>query len=247
MNKISIVIPMLNEATSIRKLLQYLIENSTATHISEIIIVDGGSTDRSQEIVKSFIKTKQEEKLQKGNNFSQQNILLLNSEKGRAKQMNFGAKNASGNVLYFLHADSFPPKGFDQFIINEIEKGHTAGCFKMKFNSNHLWLRLASWFTQFSWKICRGGDQSLFITTQLFNTLDGFDEQFVIYEDNDLIYKLFDLQQFVVIQKWLTTSARRYNTNGIWKLQYHFWTIHIKKCLGASAQDLHNYYVKHIA
>lgn len=240
MNKISIIIPMLNEAKSISKLLQYLIENSTATHISEIIIVDGGSTDGSQNLVKNSISSNLKEK-------SQTEIVLLNSKKGRAKQMNLGAKNASGDILYFLHADTFPPKGFDQLIINETEKGHTAGCFKMKFNSNHLWLRLASWFTQFSWKICRGGDQSLFITTQLFNQLEGFDEQFLIYEDNDLIYKLYALNQFVVIQKWVTTSARRYNTNGIWKLQYHFWTIHIKKWLGASAKDLHKYYVKHIA
>jgi hypothetical protein len=160
--------------------------------------------------------------------------------------MNLGAKSSTGNMLYFLHADSFPPKNFDQLIINEVQKGHIAGCFKMKFDSNHWWLKLASWLTQFSWRACRGGDQSQFITKDLFNKIGGFDERFTVYEDNDLINKLYEMNQFVVIQEWITTSARRYNTNGILKLQYHFWMIYIKKWFGASSDELLNYYNKNI-
>ena len=81
--------------------------------------------------------------------------------------MNAGAKAATGSILYFLHADSFPPKNFDQHIINEVEKGNSAGCFRLKFDSNHWWLRLASWLTQFRWRACRGGDQSQFITKKI--------------------------------------------------------------------------------
>src|SRR5690606_16797648 len=143
---ISIIIPILNEAETIEKLLNYLIKNSATKNIAEIIVVDGGSCDGSVDIVKQF-----------------ENTSLLISEKGRAKQMNLGAKNAKGNILYFLHADSFPPKHFDTFIINEVINGKQAGCFRMQFNSNHWWLKLAGWFTKFNWKICRGGDQSLFI------------------------------------------------------------------------------------
>jgi len=149
--------------------------------------------------------------------------------------------------IYFLHADSFPPKHFDKHIIDAINKKQLAGCFKMKFNHNHWWLRLASWLTQFKWRACRGGDQSQFITKNLFNELGGFDEQFIIYEDNDLINKLYARNEFVVLQYWITTSARRYEASGIWTLQYHFWTIYVKKWFGASAKDLHNYYLKHIA
>ncbi len=230
MTKISIIIPILNEAKIIANLLNHLIESSNKENISEIIIVDGGSTDGSQSIISNY-----------------KQIIILNSKKGRAKQMNLGAKHATGSILYFLHADSFPPKHFDQLIINEFNKGNEAGCFKMKFNSNHWWLKLAGWFTQFNKKSCRGGDQSQFITQSLFNKIKGFNEDFVIYEDNDLISKLYALNQFVVIQEWLTTSARRYNSKGVYKLQYHFFMIYLKKWLGASPEILNNYYKKHIS
>ena len=229
MNKISIIIPIYNEAEHISKLLNHLIKNASKENIADIIIVDGGSSDGSQNIISKF-----------------DNTTLLNSEKGRAKQMNYGAKQANGDILYFLHADSYPPKNFDNLIIDEVKKNNLAGCFKMKFDTNHLWLKLASWFTQLPWQSCRGGDQSQFITKTLFNDIGHFDENFVIYEDNDLIRKLFARNQFVVIQEWLTTSARCYNTNGVWKLQFHYWTIHIKKWLGASPETLNNYYLKYI-
>ncbi len=229
MTKISIIIPVLNEAETISDLLEHLLKNSSKENIAEFIVVDGGSDDSTQEIVSKFTETK-----------------LLNSEKGRAKQMNLGAKQATGYILYFLHADSFPPKNFDQLIINGVEKGNPAGCFKMKFDSNHWWLKLAGWLTQFSWKACRGGDQSQFITKDLFKELNGFDESYSIYEDYDLINKLYSENQFTVIQKHLTTSARRYNNNGVWKLQYHFWTIYVKKFFGASPEELHQYYLNNI-
>jgi len=198
MNKISVIIPVLNEAENIATLLQHLLKVSSPENIAEIIIVDGGSTDGSQDIISNFISSKPK-------------IKLITSEKGRAKQMNVGAKASKGDILYFLHADSFPPKLFCQHIIDAIKNKQLAGCFKMKFDHNHWWLRLASWLTQFKWRACRGGDQ------------------------------------IVVLQHWITTSARRYETSGIWTLQYHFWTIYVKKWFGASAKDLHNYYLKHIA
>jgi len=230
MNSISIIIPMLNEADNIKNLLDHLMENASDKNIAEIIVVDGGSTDASVEIVSNL-----------------KHIQLLHSKKGRAKQMNLGAKAATGNILYFLHADSFPPKDFDKYIIQEINKNNLAGCFRMQFESNHWWLRLASWLTQFSWRACRGGDQSQFTSKELFHEIGGFNEGYTIYEDNILINELYARKQFVVINKKIKTSARRYQEHGIWKLQFHFWAIYIKKWLGASADDLYLYYNKHIA
>lgn len=260
MNKLSIIIPIFNEAKHISKLLNYLLKNVSYKNNIEIIIVDGGSTDDSENIIKKFVTSSNPDSLSglyreaskegldtfSGNENTRPRISLLGSEKGRAKQMNLGAKYAKGNILYFLHADSFPPKYFDEFILNETSKGNEAGCFIMKFNSNHLWLKLAGWLTKLPFKSCRGGDQSQFITKSLFNTIGGFDESFTIYEDNDLISKLYKRNQFVVIQEWLTTSARCYSANGIWRLQWHYWTIHLKKLFGASAYELNQYYKKNI-
>jgi rSAM/selenodomain-associated transferase 2 len=250
-HKISIIIPILNEADNISHLLQHLAENSSKENIADIIIVDGGSTDGSQEIVSHIVSSSasetSEERSKKGLDCARPDITLLNSKKGRAKQMNIGAKQATGNILYFLHADSFPPTNFDKHIINEVSKNNLAGCFRMKFDHNHWWLRLASWLTQFRWRACRGGDQSQFITKQLFNELGGFNETFMIYEDNDLINKLYAKNEFVVINKKIKTSARLYERVGIWKLQYHYWTIYVKKWFGASPEDLYQYYKKHIA
>jgi rSAM/selenodomain-associated transferase 2 len=210
-------------------------------------VVDGGSTDNSLEIIQNFLYGRAKSR---PNYFStaleETTIALLKSEKGRAKQMNLGAKSSTGSILYFLHADSFPPKQFDQLIINEVQNGHFAGCFKMKFDSNHWWLKLDGWLTQFSWRACRGGDQSQFLTNSLFNKIGGYNENFMVYEDNDIINKLYALKQFVFIQDWISTSARRYKTNGIWKLQYHFRIIYIKKWFGDSSDELLSYYNKYI-
>lgn len=239
--KISIIIPTLNEAENITRLLKHLVVAKTTTSLIEVITVDGGSSDTTVNQIETYIT--------QDSLHYKPDILIspISSLKGRAKQMNAGATVAKGEILYFLHADSFPPDGYDQHIINEVAKGNHAGCFRMRFDSNHWWLRLASWLTQFSWRACRGGDQSQFITKELFEELGRFDERFIIYEDNDLINKLYARQEFVVINKKITTSSRRYKNNGIWKLQYHFWAIYIKKWFGASAEELHEYYKKKIA
>lgn len=266
---ISIIIPVLNEAKMIGGLLEHLLENSTPKYITEIIVIDGGSIDGTQRIVNrftTFYTSEYNEELQF--NKHQQNygetdtlvldkktlkkettqvkIKLIHSEKGRAKQMNKGAQNAKGDILYFLHADAFPPKDFDQHVINEVSKGNNAGCFRMQFDSNHWWLRLASWLTKFSWRACRGGDQSQFITRALFDEIGGYDEDYIIYEDNILINELYKRKQFLVINKKIRTSARLYKKVGIWKLQYHFWIIYVKRWFGASADEMLKYYKKHI-
>jgi rSAM/selenodomain-associated transferase 2 len=229
MNKISIIIPILNEEAFIGKLLEHLLVNSSKKNIAEIIVVDGGSTDNSKNEVLKF-----------------NDIIFLNSEKGRAKQMNFGAKHAFGDILYFLHADSFPPEHFDDLIIKEVQKGNEAGCFKMQFDYNHWWLKLVCWFTQFKWRACRGGDQSQFITKILFDDIGGFDEQYIIYEDNILINELYKRNQFIVINKTLKTSARLYKKYGVFKLQFYYLSIYLKCWLGADANEIYSFYKKKV-
>lgn len=226
--KISIIIPVLNEEQTLSLLLPYLKQNSTSKNIAEIIVVDGGSTDGSYTVAEA------------------ENAMVFSSKKGRAIQMNAGAKLATGTVLYFLHADCLPPKNFDVEILNAVSKKHEAGCFRLKFDSNHWWLRIAGWFTKFNWSNCRGGDQSQFITKTLFEDIGGYDESFFIYEDNVLIKELYKRNRFTVLPKTITTSARLYKEKGIWTLQYHFWAIHLMKRLGATAEELYAYYAKNI-
>ena len=230
---LSVISPIWNESSRIESLLDYLELNSSPELIKEWIVVDGQSTDQSAEVVRQYAKTHAK-------------VQLLLSKKGRAIQMNTGAKISKGTILYFLHADSTPPKHFDQAIVKAYHRGSRSGCFRMKFDNDHWWLQLAGWLTQLNWKACRGGDQSLFVDKYWFDHLGGYDERFRFCEDTDFIYKLYSSVGFEVIQQWITTSARRYQVNGIWKLQYHFWKIHLKKFLGATPLEIETYYLKHI-
>ena len=77
----------------------------------------------------------------------------------------------------------------------------------MKFDNNHFILKVSQWFTKFNFQAFRGGDQSLFVEKQLFEKLNGFNENLIIYEDNELICRLYKNSKFVVIQKTITTSG----------------------------------------
>jgi rSAM/selenodomain-associated transferase 2 len=229
MTKISIIIPILNEVDAIHRLLLHIEQVVSKTLDYEIIVVDGGSSDGSQKCVKDFEK-----------------VILIEAEKGRAKQMNSGAKNAKGEIVYFLHCDSFPPKNFDVEIAKQINQGNLAGCFRLKFDYSHPVLLVSQWFTRFNHISCRGGDQSLFVTKNLFDEIGGFDEKYSIYEDNEIIKRLYQKKQFTVIPKHILTSARRYHENGVWRLQYHFSVIHLKRKLGHSVESMLNYYKKNV-
>ncbi len=229
MTKFSIIIPTLNEVDAIHRLLLHLKMTISKTIPYEIIVADGGSTDGTQKQVQSL-----------------DDVLLITAEKGRAKQMNVGAKAANGEILYFLHCDSLPPINFDLMILEQIHKGNHAGCFRMKFDYVHPVLLISQWFTRINHISCRGGDQSLFVTRVLFDEIGGYDESYCIYEDNEIIKRLYQKKQFVVIPKYLLTSARRYLENGVWTLQYHFSIIHLKRRLGYSVESMLHYYRKNV-
>ena len=231
---ISIIIPVLNEIGAIESLLLYISENASEKNITEIIVVDGGSVDDTPNAVLGFSEK------------SLFNIKCITSEKGRAIQMNKGAEVASGNILYFLHADSFPPKDFDGDIISEVKKENLAGCFRMKFDSGHPLLLISQWFTRFNFNFCRGGDQSLYITRELFNSFGGFNENYIIYEDCEFTSRIYKKANFKVLSKYILTSSRKYSEMGTWNLQFHFTVIHLKKWCGATPQNLYKYYQRNI-
>lgn len=191
----SIIIPALNEAEGIGELLDYLHEN-TLGQTTEIIVIDGGSTDNTLNIAKEH------------------GALVHQCEKGRALQMNKGAAVARNEVLYFLHADTYPPQNFLHLIAGFLDQGKGAGCFRLKFDHPHWFLKANAWFTRFSSVYLRFGDQSLFIKKSLFEQISGYDEQHVLMEDQEIIYRIKKKMRFGVIPASVTTSARKYLAYG---------------------------------
>lgn len=226
---LSIIIPTLNEAAHIGHLLEHLKTNSSPKNITEIIVVDGGSTDGTPSLAKTL------------------GARIVISDTGRAKQMNKGAELATGNVLYFLHADTYPPKDFDLYILKAIHQNILSGCFRMKFDTSKKFLKFFAWFSRINHKLCRGGDQSLFIIKELFHKSGGFDENYIIYEDTEFIGRLYKTSKFKVLPQHVVTSARKYEQIGTLKLQYHFGIIHLKNLLGVGPDQLYRYYKKNIA
>lgn len=227
--RISIIIPVLNEADSIANILSYLKLNCSSKNIKEIIVVDGGSSDNTVSIALN------------------ERVSVLHSKKGRAKQMNFGAQNASGEILYFLHVDTLPPRNFDQSIIDAVLLQNEVGCFQMKFDSDSKFLKFFAWFTRINHRLCRGGDQSLFITKKLFTMAKGFNEDYIVFEDNEFISRIYEMTKFTVLPRHVKTSARRYEERGEVILQYHFGIIYLKNYLGAGPEQLYQYYRQHIS
>lgn len=234
MVRISLIIPVVNEAKNLRHTLPLLQARCTTDSVTEIIVVDGGSSDESIQVA------------------GEAGARVIQSDRGRAKQMNAGAAAASGELLYFLHADTLPPEGYDQSIqdacvIHSENPTLTAGCFRLKFDWNHTVLNFFAWWTRVNHPICRGGDQSLFVPRSWFNQLGGFDEAYRIYEDNEFIRRLSKAYPFKILKSSVITSARKYRELGVWRLQYHFARIHLLYYLGKSPEVLHSYYSKHIA
>lgn len=191
--KISIVIPVLNEARHLSNTLSI-----QATDI-EIIVVDGGSQDETIAIAQSF------------------GVKVLQSAPGRAAQMNAGAKVASGEILLFLHADTRLPDGFDQMIRNAL-KAAIAGAFQLSIDANQPGIR---WIEQgVNWRSrylqLPYGDQALFLRTETFHKIGGFPD-LPIMEDFEFVRTLQQLGKIVILPKPVITSGRRWQKLGVFR------------------------------
>ncbi len=230
MLQLSIIIPTHNEAEGITKLLTHLQKIRSQNITSEIIVVDGESTDQTTTLVES-----------------RKEVITLNSSKGRAKQLNVGARKAEGEIVYFLHADTFPPKGFDEAIIKAVSLDKQAGSFRMTFNKKTFFFNFWSWFTRFKWDIASGGDQSLFITRTLFNQIGGFNEEWVVMEDIEIMSRIKLATNYIKLPQKVITSTRKYDKLGAVKLQTIFSIMHIKKIVGVAPEGLYAYYKNKIS
>lgn len=200
--KISIIIPTLNEEVRIAPLIDYLHQLSKPEYLQEIIVCDGGSTDKTQAIAEAT------------------GVVLLHSPRcGRAKQMNYAADHARGEILYFVHADVFPPKECLINIMDALGEGHTMGCFSYDFASRSKLLRINAYFTQFDSIASGGGDQTFFIPKAIFNELGQFDEKLPIMEDFDFVWRAKKHYPLHLVKNKAIVSARKYETNSYLKVQ----------------------------
>lgn len=221
---ISVIIPAYNEAKSLPKLIAFLFSLSESKEI-EVIISDGGSTDQTVELSKTSGA-----------------IVVRSPKKGRAAQMNFGASVASGDILYFLHADSYPPTTFTKDIEESLSRGYSSGCYRLVFDDPHPLLQFYSWFTKFDLDYFRFGDQSLFIKKELFTSLSGFNEKLLVMEDQMFVKKIKEKADFEILNGEVTTSARKYRQVGVIKLQLIFAIILILFYLGVSQESIIRFY-----
>jgi rSAM/selenodomain-associated transferase 2 len=200
--KISVIIPTFNEADNIGCLIESLkIYGEKDLH--EIIVADSpNSTDTTKEIAQKLGA-----------------IALKSPQKGRAFQMNYGASIATGEILYFVHADVKvnPDYAFD--ILKAINNGHDFGCYRYQFDTDDWLLKVNAFCTRLPFIWCRGGDQTLFIRKKDFLKVGKFREDYQIMEDYEFIIRAKKVLKFKIIPKNVIVSARKYKSNSYLRVQ----------------------------
>jgi rSAM/selenodomain-associated transferase 2 len=220
---ISIIIPAYNEETSLSLLLSHLQEVSN--EILEVILVDGNSVDKTIAIAKQY------------------NVQIVNSKKkGRAAQMNEGALQASGDILYFLHADSVPKKDTYKKIITAISNGYIAGTSVVLFDSDHWTFKLSTMMSKLQTVSARFGDQGLFIKKNTFNSIEGFDTSLLLFEDQEIFKRISKKGTYTVLDTTITTSARRFKDRGVYRVHAVYYLLTILYQLGVSQKSLMKLY-----
>ncbi len=200
---ISVIIPALNEEASIEATLKAVDKQKELADPVEVIVVDGGSGDRTVEIAGRYAR-------------------VIQDKSGRAGQMNTGARHAAGEILLFLHADTVLPQGvsLQEKIPEALEiPGVVAGSFSLRFDTTHPFLSFLTFFTRFSWWWARYGDQGLFLRKETFDALGGYKE-IPIMEDVDIIRRLRRRGRLHIIKDPVVTSARRYLSKGIYRQHF---------------------------
>ena len=201
---ISVIIPTLNEERALPATLDAILDQPVD---SEVIVVDGGSVDRTPQIVEET--SARHPRLQ-----------LLRTARGRALQMNAGAGATRGEWLLFLHADTLlPPNGL-RAIENQPETIQ-AGCFTHRFSGAGTMLRILSWFHNHRFGVTRViyGDQAMFIRRGLFEELGGFPVQ--LMEDIAFGLELRAATRPVMLAEVVTTDSRKFDQMGHWRALAH--------------------------
>ena len=226
-NKISVIIITLNEERYVKRLLNQL-SNDTAI---ELIVSDGGSIDRTARAAKKYTDK------------------VVVGERGRGVQLNAGAALASGNILWFLHADSIPPDNFKDHIISTLgSPGVAGGAFKLDFDSDLPSLKTISMVAGLRSKLTRipFGDQGVFVKKETFDRLNGF-KDIPLMEDIDFGRRLKKEGRVVLLPSGIKTCSRKWEKDGILKTTLRNWAYITLFSMGYSPHKLYRrYYRRHL-
>lgn len=219
---ISIIVPVLNEEKTIRESLENLIKLNGD---KEIIVVDGGSTDKTVDIAKKY-------------------AIVINSPRGRARQMNTGANIAKGNILWFIHSDSKLDENSIREIEKTIEEGYIGGCFKLCFyDLDTPFMRYVANSSNRRAKYLKliFGDQGIFMRKDIFEELNGY-KDLELMEDWEFSLRIHKLGKMKVLDKKIGTSARRFEKGGQLRTLLLMHKIKILYILGTPTDKLAKIY-----
>lgn len=219
MTRLSIVMPVLDEAAGITQALQALAPLRAAGH--ELIVVDGGSSDGTAALAMPGADQ------------------IVTSPRGRARQMNAGALRAQGDVLLFLHADTQLPEGAAQAVQRALAGGRRWGRFDVRISGSSGWLRVIAALMNTRSRITgiATGDQALFVERRLFNESGGYADQ-PLMEDIELSRRLRAVGLPACLRERVLTSGRRWESRGVWRTIWLMWCLRWRYWRGASPEAL---------
>jgi len=217
---LSIIIPALDEEASIGECLARLQAARAAG--TEIIVVDGGSTDATREVA-STLATR-----------------VIESPRGRAVQMNAGARASRGDVLLFLHADTVLPEGAASALSHGLEVRQQAwGRFDVRITGEHLLLPVVAFFMNARSRLTgiATGDQAIFVRRTAFEQAGGFPE-IALMEDVAISKALKRVSRPVCLRERVATSGRRWEKRGTLRTILLMWRLRLAFALGADPASL---------
>lgn len=221
---ISVIIPVLNEESTIETTIQQ-VENLAGN--KEIVVVDGGSKDQTYSLAKELTDK------------------VYQTRPGRGHQMNLGAKEATGDILFFLHSDSKLEHNALLSIKKAMEDDRViGGCFKFKIDDDCWPLKFISWTSNLRAQYLNlmFGDQGIFVRKSVFDKVGGYPDQ-ELMEDWEFSRKLDKFEgELVQLDVKIYTSARRWHKFGIWKTILLMHKIKFLYMLGVSPSKLRETY-----
>ena len=221
--KVSIVIPVLNEAEHIADTLISLASYRSQGH--EVVVIDGGSNDDTVSISQQYADR------------------VLRSDAGRAMQMNSGIDEASGDALLFLHADTRLPADAVAKLIHALEDGYFWGRFNVRLSGKHFMFRIIE--RMMNLRSCITGvvtgDQAIFVSHESIEIVGAY-PRLPLMEDIVFSKRLRELGRPACIRQQVVTSSRRWEDKGILRTILLMWRLRLLFFLGVPADRLARQY-----